>query len=96
MEVTTTWSSEHKVSKITTGKTHSLFLFDNGDVFGCGGASCGQLGLGSGKRALEDILTPVRISNLSDIRDISCGADFSLACCRQKGLLYSFGHPEVS
>ena len=95
MEVPPTWTAQHRLVKVATGKVHTLFLFENGDVFGCGGASCGQLGLGGGKRALEDALVPVHIAALSDVRDIACGVDFSLVCTRARGQVLSFGHPQV-
>ena len=95
VEVPTPWSPQHALVKIATGKAHTLFLLTNGDVWGCGAASCGQLGLGAGKRALEDCLAPVHLSSLTDIRDISCGAEFSVVCTRSRGQVLTFGHPEV-
>jgi alpha-tubulin suppressor-like RCC1 family protein len=83
------------VVKVATGKSHSLFLLDSGEVYACGAATCGQLGLGAGKRSQEDALLPVAVTALSDVRDIACGAEFSLVCTRESGQVLTFGHPEV-
>jgi hypothetical protein len=80
------WSSP--LQKISTGRSHSLFLLENGDLYGCGSNSCGQLGMGT----LDQQLLPHLIS-IENIRDIACGHDHSLACTRD-GQLYAFGHPE--
>ena len=77
-----------KVVKISAGRSHSLFLLENGDLYGCGNNAFGQLGLGSAKFQLS----PKKIS-LENIRDISCGYDFSVVC-DSKGYVYTFGHPE--
>ena len=95
VEVKPTWPSHLQLVKIATGKVHSLFLFATGEVYGCGGASCGQLGLGGNKRELEDVLSPIKLSALADIRDIACGAEFSLVCTKTDGSVLAFGHPEV-
>lgn len=95
VEVPTPWSTQQSLVKVATGKAHSLFLLSNGEVWGCGAASCGQLGLGGGKRALEDCLVPVHISSLADVRDIACGFEFSVVCTRARGQVLTFGHPEV-
>lgn len=44
-----------KIKQIATGRHHSLVLAQNGQVFGCGKASDGELGLGHIKEFLEDI-----------------------------------------
>jgi len=80
------------ITKASLGKSHTLVLFQSGDVYGCGANNCGQLGLGDGVRASADSLVLTKIS-LDNIRDIACGSEFSLAC-DQDGRLYSFGHPE--
>jgi alpha-tubulin suppressor-like RCC1 family protein len=80
------WSAP--LQKISTGRSHSLFLLQNGDLYGSGSNSCGQLGLGS----LDQQLLP-RLIPIENIRDVACGHDHSLACTRE-GQLYAFGHPE--
>mmetsp|Transcript_34363 Transcript_34363/g.47248 ORF Transcript_34363/g.47248 Transcript_34363/m.47248 type:complete len:551 (-) Transcript_34363:52-1704(-) len=85
-------TSSLKVLKISAGRSHSLFLFENNEVYGCGSNSNGQLGLGASKLLNQDALTLKQLP-LQNIRDIACGYEFSLACDMQ-GVLYSFGHPE--
>ena len=81
-----------KLLKISTGRSHTLFLLSNGDLYGCGSNSCGQLGLGSGIRAQQDSLNIVKLS-LSGVRDIACGQDHSIAC-DAAGRVWAFGHPQ--
>lgn len=81
------------ITKIATGRYHSLILLQNGDVYGCGSNSAGQLGLGDSKTAVKDALRFVRITSLSGIRDISCGHEHSIAC-DNSGKVYTFGHPQ--
>lgn len=83
------WNSTLSIVKITTGRSHSLFLLNNGEVYGCGSNSCGQLGLGSN---IEKTSTPT-LTPLSNIRDIASGYEHSLACTFD-GKLFAFGHPE--
>jgi len=83
------------VSKISTGRSHTLVLFESGEVWGCGANNFGQLGLGDSKAAAKNTLKWTRVNFGEDvlIRDIACGHDFSLACSME-GAVYSFGHPE--
>mmetsp|Transcript_13778 Transcript_13778/g.13317 ORF Transcript_13778/g.13317 Transcript_13778/m.13317 type:complete len:493 (+) Transcript_13778:92-1570(+) len=81
------------IVKVATGRSHSLILLDSGEVYGCGSNTQGQLGLGDTKTALKDALRFVRITALSNIRDISCGYDHSIACDRS-GRVFTFGHPQ--
>jgi len=97
------------VNKIATGRSHSLFLFNNGQLYGCGANNYGQLGLGATATAMADstrlkIITFNAASNShsnggSDhssavkIIDIACGYDFSIAV-DDNGVCYTFGHPE--
>jgi alpha-tubulin suppressor-like RCC1 family protein len=88
--------SSSAVAKIATGRSHTLVLFENGEVWGCGANNFGQLGLGNGKAVSKDVLKFTRVVFPGEeqyIRDIACGHDFSLACTRQ-GRLFAFGHPE--
>lgn len=78
-----------KVIKISAGRSHSLFLMDNGELFGCGSNICGQVGLGASKMQL----TPKKIPITGNVRDIACGYEFSVIC-DSKGFVYTFGHPE--
>eukprot|EP00606_Chrysophyceae_sp_TOSAG23-5_P001272 GSChrysophyteH2.ASY1.ANO1.203.1 assembled CDS len=97
---TTSLTSKVRVVKLSTGKSHSLLLADNGSVYGCGSNEYGQLGLGEGlKVAQMHTFTAITVPNPgggfgSDVADIACGHDHSILCTRQHGFLYSFGHPE--
>ncbi|NNV04698.1 hypothetical protein, partial [Brevibacillus sp. MCWH] len=62
------------VVKISSGKNHTLFLFNDGTVKGCGSNSFGQLGLGSSV-TLATNLTDIPINN---VKDITCGSDFTI------------------
>lgn len=82
-----------KVLKVATGHNFSLVLFENGDVFACGGNSHGELGLGDSKAHFNvDHPTLTKVTELSNVRDIACGWEHSLACTRS-GELFSWGHP---
>lgn len=80
------------VRKVATGKSHAIILLDDGSVYGMGSNAAGQLGLGEGARASADVLSPTLLP-LQDIRDVACGAEFTIACDRS-GKLFAFGHPE--
>jgi alpha-tubulin suppressor-like RCC1 family protein len=83
------------VVKVSTGRSHTLILFANGEVWGCGANNFGQLGLGDSKTMQKNALKFVRVffGEEVSIRDIACGHDFSLACSME-GAAFSFGHPE--
>ena len=81
-----------RILSIATGRSHSLLLLSNGDVWGTGANSEGQLGLGDTKTAAKDTLKFVKLP-LTRIRDISCGHDHSLACDLD-GKLFTWGHPQ--
>lgn len=88
--------SREKVVKITSGRSHSLVLLANGEVWGCGANNFGQIGLGNNKNVLKDITKFNKVAfpvSSTEIVDIACGYDFSLACTAD-GFLYAFGHPE--
>jgi len=85
--------SSARIVKVATGSKHSLLLASNGDLYVCGGNNCGQLGLGDGAVFGKDQLTFIKNDKLSNVRDIACGADFSMACTYE-GRLYTWGHPE--
>ena len=81
-----------RILSMATGRSHTLLLLSNGDVWGSGANSEGQLGLGDTKTAAKDALKFVKLP-LSRIRDISCGHDHSLACDLD-GKLFTWGHPQ--
>lgn len=80
------------IVKIATGRSHTLILLDNGDIYGVGSGNFGQLGRGDNKSSKEDSLVLVKVP-LEDVVDIAAGPDHSLACTKE-GYAYSWGHPE--
>jgi alpha-tubulin suppressor-like RCC1 family protein len=91
LEIHTPWPHS-QLKKIATGRNHSLFLLFNGDVYGTGSNSCGQLGLGGGARDVQDSMQMKKLP-LSDIRDVSCGYEHSIVCTNS-GRVFTFGHPQ--
>lgn len=79
------------VVKVATGKSHSLILLSNGDVFASGANNFGQCGLGSSAKAVQGFSTFTKVP-MDPAEDIACGWDHSLVCTRA-GHLYTFGHP---
>ena len=69
-----------KIKKVATGRNHSLILFENGELYGCGSNECGQGGRGDGKKNIVDISEFAKIETLHDVKDISCGHSFSIFC----------------
>ncbi|WP_219717761.1 hypothetical protein, partial [Clostridioides difficile] len=53
------------VIKISTAQGAVNFLLENGDVYGCGDNSSGQVGVGGG--ATVTVLTKLSISNVKNI-----------------------------
>jgi len=82
--------SGYHIVKIVTGKGHSLFLTDEGQVLSCGLNSSGQCGIGKGKEF--KVPKPVTFTG-PDIVDVACGAEFS-AILDAEGAIWTFGHPE--
>jgi len=82
--------SGHTITKVASGKAHTLFLTSEGRVLATGSNSCGQLGLGKG----QDAGKPKVINYMGpDIVDIACGNEFSMILDSEGGV-WSFGHPE--
>ncbi len=81
---------DSKIVKISTGKAHSIILCENGDLLGSGSNDMGQLGLGS--KNLDNLLKFEKL-NMKNVKDVSCGQDFTILCTNS-GSLYSCGHPE--
>ncbi len=83
------------VAKISTGKSHSLLLSTDGAVYATGSNEFGQLGLGEGKKYSDGVSSFTPIPQLtSNVKDIACGHDYSVACSENEGYVYTFGHPE--
>eukprot|EP01041_Mallomonas_annulata_P010080 gene10080-21011_t len=86
------FTSTSNIKKISTGKSHSMLLLENGEMYVCGANNCGQIGLGDGARALQDVTSFTKL-NIDNVCDIACGWEHSLVCT-DSGDLYAFGHPD--
>ena len=85
--------SEEHIVAISTGRSHTLLLTSTGFCFGAGANTEGQLGMGDTKTAARDSNRFTKIPSLSQISDISCGYEHSMAC-DDSGKLYTWGHPQ--
>lgn len=78
------------IIQVATGAKHSLFLSDDGMVYGCGDNSFGQVGI-SKRLNIRSLKWPMRIAMYGrKIVKIDCGDYFS-ACLDDNGDLYTFG-----
>ncbi|TRY76334.1 hypothetical protein TCAL_03868 [Tigriopus californicus] len=80
-----------QIAKIATGKNHSLFLTDAGEIFACGDNRHGQT---SGGKKDSKCTKPTRVSHEGpSAKHIACGGDFS-AFVGTDGSIWTWGHPE--
>ena len=88
--------NDKNVIKIVRGDTHTLFLEENGNVWGCGCAEDG--GLGIGDLSSDYVYIPIEITYFREngifIKDIACGAEHSLAVSVD-GNIYSWGNTGI-
>ena len=75
------------IDSIGAGHYHTLFLCSNGSVYACGSNGYGQLGTGNFG---NDVFTPILITDLSNIIQVSCGENYSLFLCSD-GTVYGCG-----
>lgn len=81
-----------KIIQIKTGDKHTLFLTDNGYVYGCGSNLNSQIGIPLTMDEDDgDILLPVQIPSLSNIKDICAGGLYSI-CVDNDNNLFVFGN----
>jgi len=80
-----------KITKISTGHYHTLFLTSEGLVYSCGNNQYGKLGLDSLDASIK---TPRLISGLSNVREIACGYVHSLFLTSE-GRVYSCGKNDL-
>ncbi|KAF0979120.1 hypothetical protein FDP41_002190 [Naegleria fowleri] len=65
------------ISKVAVGRTHSIFITEDGHVYACGLNEMGQLGLGTRSRN-EPYIQLIQELNDFEIRKAACGAEHSL------------------
>ena len=76
------------IVKISAGTSHLLALDKQGNVFGYGDNSDGELGMD--RDSYPFLSTPEQITQLQDVVDISAGSEFSIVVDKN-GSVYSFG-----
>ncbi|MCX7917751.1 MAG: hypothetical protein N2589_06480 [bacterium] len=85
------FSGANDVVKIVSGKSHTLILTKNGDVFGFGWNKAGQIGFRNDENSLKP--TQIKLNNkihLLDIIDIGAGDIHSIAL-RKNGVVLTWG-----
>ncbi|XP_074849705.1 putative E3 ubiquitin-protein ligase HERC3 isoform X1 [Carettochelys insculpta] len=78
-----------QVVYISCGEEHTAVLTKSGGVFTFGAGSCGQLGHDS----MNDEINPRRVLELmgSEVSQIACGRQHTIAFVPSSGLVYAFG-----
>ncbi|SBT74620.1 guanidine nucleotide exchange factor, putative [Plasmodium ovale] len=83
-------SLTNKVYKCALGTSHSLFLTDSNDVYVCGNANNGRLGLGEEIKYMLSYPKKVVLNENVYIKDVVAGATFSIALSMD-GFIYIWG-----
>ncbi len=78
------------IKAIAAGSAHSLFLKNDGTVWGCGYDGFGQLASGTNQYAIEQ---PLRIGTLTNVIAISAGSNHSLFL-KNDGTVWACGYNE--
>lgn len=87
-----------KCVAVACGRSHTVVVAENGDVYGFGSNKFGQLGCGAVKQqkkkgdSEDDRLTPVK-ALVTNGAAVSCGADFTAVLTRD-GEVFTFGMPQ--
>ncbi|XP_029453752.1 probable E3 ubiquitin-protein ligase HERC3 isoform X2 [Rhinatrema bivittatum] len=78
-----------KVVYISCGEEHTAVLTKSGGIFTFGAGACGQLGHNS----FQDEVNPRRVLELmgSEVSQIACGRQHTLAFVPSSGVIYAFG-----
>lgn len=77
------WDGKEKVTKISCGYDHTIFLTEKNNVYGCGNDAFYRCEVGGHKNQL----LPQRI-NISDIVDIGCGRYSTIALTKDNKIHY--------
>ena len=77
------------IKSIAVGRSHSVCLDQDGNIFTFGDNSEGALGIGVDRNTLQYTHIPHKV-NLPPCIQISCGCDFTI-CLSETFILYSFG-----
>ena len=78
----------NNIKHIVAG-SHSLFLKTDGTVYACGNNNTGQIGMGEDD--LDTKYTPTLIPGLTDVKQITSGASFTLFL-KTNGTVYACGY----
>ncbi len=80
---------------VSVSRTHTLFLMDDGTVWGIGDASRGELGsnvsINSSDPLSYIILTPLKVEDISGVIQIAAGDEFSMAL-KDDGTVWTWGN----
>lgn len=81
----------HPIRGVARGRQHTIFFNEQGQVFACGSAMDGALGLpASVATGKDNVMVPVHVPGLENIVQVACGRDFSFAL-GNRGEVYSWG-----
>ncbi|KAI4839735.1 guanidine nucleotide exchange factor [Plasmodium brasilianum] len=80
----------HKVYKCSLGTSHSLFLTDNNELYVCGSASNGKLGLSEKIHYMLSYPKKISLNEYIYIKDILAGGTFSMLLSMD-GFIYIWG-----
>ncbi|KAH7638226.1 hypothetical protein HUG17_9332 [Dermatophagoides farinae] len=75
-----------RIKDIVAGYQHSLFLFENGQLWGCGSNYAGELGLGDENN--RSILTKIPIEN---VQQIACSTFHNFSLAHDGSSYYAWG-----
>ncbi|MFH4974903.1 hypothetical protein AB6A40_001612 [Gnathostoma spinigerum] len=81
------FSSGTTIVQIAAGRAHSMAVADDGRLFAWGSNSCGQLG---SPASVECIDTPKRVASLTEVVQVACGTDHTLAIV-ESGRIFIWG-----
>lgn len=80
------------IKSASTGKAHTVFVADDGELLACGSNKHGAVGNGTGKKA-ETVSTPAALATAAKFTSVSSGTNFNLAI-DTSGDVWSWGWSE--